>query len=116
MSLQFLQRSRSCQHPCSLVKFTNNLRVAFEMLFFVKKLQSQTISREKLRKTLLFKKLLINIGEIDTFCQFHQHFTRPPFYKQLNYQFPCDKKLQTQTVSRENLCKTLLFKNLSVKC
>jgi len=41
-----------------------------------KKLQSQYVTREKLRKALLYKKLLLNSDEIDTCSsQFHKHFT-----------------------------------------
>jgi hypothetical protein len=34
-----------------------------------KKLQSQTVTSEKVQKTLLYEK----VGEIDTLGQFHQH-------------------------------------------
>jgi len=43
-----------------VVNFTNNWRAAFEQMFFCKKLLSQTVSREKLRRSLsLMKKLLV---------------------------------------------------------
>jgi len=48
----------------------------FLSCFFDNKLQSEIIPREKLRKTLLFKKRLEqNVDENDTRSQFHQQFT-----------------------------------------
>jgi len=39
------------------VNFVNILRAAFALIYFTKKIQSQTtVTREKLRKTLLYKK------------------------------------------------------------
>jgi len=46
----------------------------------------------------------------------HLLSTLPTFYKQLLRQYFMAKKLQSQTVIREKLCKTLLHKNLRVKC
>jgi len=39
-----------------VVNFSNILRAAFAKIFFRQKLQIQTLSREKLLKTLLFEK------------------------------------------------------------
>ncbi len=41
----------------------------------------------------------------------HQHL-----YEQLLRRYSCTKKLQSQTVTIEKLCKTLLYKKLRVKC
>ena len=38
------------------VNFANNLQAVFLLIFFAKKLQTQTVSTEKLRKTLLYEK------------------------------------------------------------
>jgi len=38
------------------VNFTNILRAGFAPIFFLKKLQSQIVSRKKLHKTLSYKK------------------------------------------------------------
>jgi hypothetical protein len=47
------------------VNFTNILQAAFVLIFFCQKLQNQTVSREKLHKTLSYKKaarkLLVNL-------------------------------------------------------
>ncbi len=60
--------------------------------YFVKKVQSLTVSKEKLHKnTFVQKKLLENVGEIDTCCQFHQHFLHAYFVQ---------KFVQSQNLNR----------------
>jgi len=56
------------------------------------------------------KELFFDVDEIDTFSQFHQHFMSSSFE---NIFFP--KKLQNQTLIREKLRKTLLYKKVSSK-
>jgi hypothetical protein len=67
--------------------------------FFIKKFQSQTVTREKLDNTLLFKK---DFGDIDN------------IYKATNMSICIlsPKKLQSQIVIREKLRKALLYKKM----
>jgi len=48
---------------------------------------------------------MFNFDEIDGRCQFHQHFT-----SSFSKVFYLAKKLLSQTVSKEKLCKTVLYK------
>jgi len=59
-------------------------------------------------QTFVRKMCAKNVDEIDSCSQFHQHLLLCP------YSFA--EKLQSQTVSREKLCKALLYKKACVKC
>jgi len=48
------------------VNVTNILQAAFAMIIFHQIIQSQTVSREKLHKKLMYKNCLKNVDEIDT--------------------------------------------------
>ena len=62
---------------CPWVDFINNLRATFALISFCKKNTNQTVSTEKLRKTLLYKKnLLVKCGEIDTLGLISSKFVR----------------------------------------
>jgi len=43
------------------VNFINILQAAFALLFFCQKIQSQTVSKEKLLKTLLYEKVALKM-------------------------------------------------------
>jgi len=61
-----------------LVNFTNILQASFALISFAKKLHTQTVSREKLSKTLepiLAPKTYV--GEIDTPCCRVEEFASP---------------------------------------
>ena len=79
-------RGRFHQH------FTHNF---FCQYFWAKKLQSQNVTLEKLREALSYTKsgrnMLVKLSNSST------------FYKQLLLRCSCAKKLQSQTVTRENL-------------
>jgi len=47
---------RSWNRCRTIVNFINILRAAFALIFFCQKIQSQTVTREKLRKALLYEK------------------------------------------------------------
>jgi len=80
------------------VNFTNILQAYFAPIFFHKKIQNQTVSREELQKSLLYKKLLVK-------CWCNCHLVSILLYSQYSFA----KKLQSQTVSREKLRKTLWY-------
>ena len=48
-------------------------------------------------------------------CEYRMMSISPTLYKLLLHQFPFAKKLQTQTVSKEKLHKTLSYKKAACK-
>jgi len=62
------------------VYLINILGAIFLLISFCQKNMKPKCNRKKLRKALLYKKMLaLNVDEIDPWCQLHQHFTRAFF-------------------------------------
>ena len=72
--------------------------------FLLPKMQTRIVNTWNLHITLSYKKVLIKC-----WWNWHLQSNSPTFYQLLLRWFPFAKKLHTQIVSSENLCKTLLY-------
>jgi len=63
----------------------NILQAAFALIFFCQKLQSQTVTREKLRKALLYEKVSSKMLVKLSTCPFYSPLAHPIFFFDLTF-------------------------------
>jgi hypothetical protein len=93
---------------CTVNNFTNILQTAFAPIFFKQKITNTKLYVHKsFVKHFCMKKLLLNVGEIYILVNFISILQAA--FVQI---FFCQKN-QSQNVSRNKFCKTLLYKKVA---